>query len=95
MPTTTAVFKFTPGDVIHHPPEHLDILNTFNVFITHKITTTNVLSHTIDTETSTRTVVREWASHEIATEFVTELQRHTSNGFLTWPGQLISVQVNT
>ena len=101
MPTTTAVFKFTPGDEIQHAPEHDNILNFFDICRIHKIITTNVVSDTIDIETSTRTVVREWANHEIATAFVAELQSRvplydsTITTPTQWPGLLISMQVNT
>jgi len=99
MPTTTVVFKFMPGDEIQHIPGHDNILNKFQIYATHGITTSNVVSDTIDVETSTRTVVREWANHEIATEFLTELQTtlaNYDNGPATiWPGQLINAQVNT
>lgn len=105
MPTTTAVFKFTPGQEIEHNPE-LDVLivtvpgvplSGMPVFATNGVTATNKISDTIDLETATRTIVREWASNEIATEFVTELQTSyaETGDSINWPGQLISVQVNS
>lgn len=97
MPTTTAVFKFVPGEEIGHTPEHDGLIGTIPVFATNGVTTTNKVSDTIDVGTSTRTVVREWASNEVATEFVTALQAtYTQTGDSTpWPVQLISVQINS
>lgn len=100
MPTTTAVFKFTPGEEIGHSPDQDGLVDTIPgaaldplpVFAENGLTVSNKISDTIDGETSTRTVVREWASNELATEFVTELQTaYTDTGN---SGQLISVQVN-
>jgi len=97
MPTTTAVFKFTPGEEIGHTPEQDGLLDTIPVFATNGVTTTNKVSDTIDVGTSTRTVVREWASNEVATEFVTALQTIYTETGNSIPGslQLISVQINS
>jgi len=100
MPTTTAVFRFLPGEEIGHAPEQDGLidtipgaaLDTLPFFAANGLTVTNKISDTIDVETSTRTVVREWASNELATEFVTALQTayiEPGNS-----GQLVSVQVN-
>ena len=96
MPTTTAVFKFTPGEETGYDPEQDGLIDTIPVFAENGLTVTNKISDTTDVETSTRTVVREWASNELATEFVTALQAtYTETGdSVPWPGQLISVQIN-
>lgn len=104
MPTTTAVFKFTPGEEIGHAPEQDGLIETIPgasldplpLFAENGLTVTNKISDTIDVESSTRTVVREWTSNELATEFVTALQAaYTETGdSLPWPGQLVSVQVD-
>ena len=112
MPTTTAVFKFIPGQDIEHIPEQDALIDTIPgvpidplpFFAEKGLTTTNKVSDTIDVETSTRTIVREWASDALATEFATALQATYTVAapgedsvppeLWSWPGQLISVQVN-
>ena len=97
MPTTTAVFKFIPGEEIGYAPEQDSLIGTLPVFATNGVTITNKVSDTIDVGTSTRTVVREWASNEVATEFVAALQTlYTETGdSIPGPLQLISVQINS
>ncbi len=96
MPTTTAVFKFIPGDETYHSPAQDSLLHTISVFATNGVSDSNKTSDTIDAETSTRTIVREWASNEAAEEFATALQAEhpTTSNTAPWPGRLVSVTVN-
>jgi hypothetical protein len=96
MPTTTAVFKFIPGDENFHAPAQDSLLQTISVFSTNGVSDSNKISDTIDIETSLRTIVRSWPSSSAAAEFVTALQaEHTTTDELApWPGRLVSVQVN-
>lgn len=106
MPTTTAVFGFIPGEETEHSPELDNLISAvpdiplsgLPIFETNGITTTNKISDTIDVETSTRTIVREWASESLAAEFVTTMQATytlTDDSIPSWPGRLISIQVNS
>jgi|LakMenEpi03Aug12_release.lakeMendotaPanAssembly.Ray.scaffolds.fasta_scaffold1057740_1 hypothetical protein len=96
MPTTTAVFKFIPGDEIYHVPAQDSLLQTISVFSTNGVSDSNKISDTIDIETSLRTIVRSWSDAAVAAEFVTALQaEHTTTDELApWPGRLVSVQVD-
>ena len=96
MPTTTAVFKFIPGDEIYHVPAQDSLLHTISVFSTNGVSDSNKISDTIDIETSLRTIVRSWSDAAVAAEFVTALQaEHTTTDELApWPGRLVSVQVD-
>lgn len=96
MPTTTAVFKFIPGEEIYHAPAQDGLLHTISVFATNEISDSNKTSDTIDVENSLRTIVRSWPSVSAATDFATALQaEHPETGdSVAWPGRLVSVQVS-
>ncbi len=96
MPTTTAVFKFVPGDEVYHAPTQDSLVHSIPVFSTNEISDSNKISDTLDLENSLRTIVRSWPNSSAAAEFVTALQaEHTTTSDLAaWPGRLISVQVD-
>ena len=96
MPTTTAVFKFTPGEEFNYLPAQDSLLHTIPVFATNGVSDSNKVSDTMDVETSLRTIVRSWPSVSAATDFATALQAQHSetDDSVDWPGKLISVQVS-
>jgi len=100
MRTTTIVFKFTAEPSQEVLATKAAIFNArikpvlVNFFTLHGISDDNLVSETVDHETCLRTVVRTWPSLEVATEWVAASLEARSWLTDSFPGTIISAQVD-